>query len=200
MKTQLLSPWQFLSFFLFFFIEQGARTYTNSKTRYRVRKEHTSGYSHISSTLGVCKTSRVWSSSLLLYLFLHQDISRCCRRCSSHVGRRCLFVVLFDLPLEWLATKDTQRKTTSQNMLLLLLKGNKWMIVRAISRQCFVFMVISSTMRILVAIIGGGSLFHHQLLQLATRLVPWCTHKICNVYYNQIHLQPTFLRFCRRGP
>ena len=49
------------------------------------------------------------------------------------------------------------------------------MIIRAISQQCFVFVVIRSTMRTLVAIIGDGSLFHHQLLKLATRLVPWCT-------------------------
>ena len=64
------------------------------------------------------------------------------------------------------------------------------MIIRAISRQCFVFMVISSTMRPLVAIIGDGSLFHHQLLKLATRLVPQCTHEICNVYDKQMRLQP----------
>ena len=44
-------------------MEQGARTYTNSKTRYELRKELTLGYSHTSPTLGVCKTSSVWSSS-----------------------------------------------------------------------------------------------------------------------------------------
>ena len=51
-------------FFIFF--EQDARTYTNSKTRYELRKGLTSGYSHTSPTLGVCKTLSVWSSSLLL--------------------------------------------------------------------------------------------------------------------------------------
>ena len=52
--------------FFHFFIEQDTRTYTNSKTRYELRKDLTSGYSHTSPTLGVCKTSSVWSSSLLL--------------------------------------------------------------------------------------------------------------------------------------
>ena len=67
---------------------------------------------------------------------------------------------------------------------------NKHLIVRAISRQCFVFMVISSTMITLAAIIGDGPLLDHQLLKLAIRLVPWCTHEICNVYDKQMHLQP----------
>ena len=67
---------------------------------------------------------------------------------------------------------------------------NKHLIVWAISRQCFVFMVITSTMITLAAIIGDGSLFHHQLLQVATWLVPWCTHEICNVYNKRMHLQP----------
>ena len=52
------------------------------------------------------------------------------------------------------------------------------------------FLVISSTMKTLVAIVGDGSLFHHQLLKLATRLVPRCTTKSAmftiNMYiYNQ---------------
>src|SRR6185312_7010880 len=58
-----------------FFMEQEARTYTNSKTRYELRKELTLGYSHTSPTLGVCKTSSVWSSSLFQQLFHHQGIS-----------------------------------------------------------------------------------------------------------------------------
>ena len=111
------------SHFFHFFIEQDARTFTNSKTRYELRKELTLGYSHTSPTLGVCKTSSVWSSCLLLQLFLHQDISKCCSRCSLHVRRCCLSIILLDLPLERLATKITRRKTISQNMLLLLLKG-----------------------------------------------------------------------------
>ena len=49
----MLSPWQLLSFFSFlFFLEQDARTYTNSKTRYELRKKLTLGYSHTSPTLG----------------------------------------------------------------------------------------------------------------------------------------------------
>ena len=44
---------------------------------------------------------------------LHQGILRCCSRCSSHVRRCCLSAVLFDLPLERLATKNTRRKTIS---------------------------------------------------------------------------------------
>ena len=36
---------------------------------------------------------------------LHQGISRYCSRCSSHVRRCCLPVILLDLPLERLATK-----------------------------------------------------------------------------------------------
>ena len=65
------------------------------------------------------------------------------------------------------------------------------MIVRAISQQCFVFMVISSTMITLVAIIGDGSLFHHQLLKLATRLVPQCTTKSAMFTINKcIYNQP----------
>ena len=114
------------SHFFIFFMEQEARTYTNSKTRYELRKKLTLGYSHTSPTLGVCKTSSVWSSSLLLQLFLHQGISRGCSWCSQHVRRCCLSVILLDLPLERLATKNTRRKNTSQNMLLLLLKGNKY--------------------------------------------------------------------------
>ena len=39
--------------------------YTNSKTRYELRKELTLGYSRTSPTLGVCQTSSVWSSNLL---------------------------------------------------------------------------------------------------------------------------------------
>ena len=114
-------------FFLFFsFMEQEVRTYTDSKIGYELKKELTLWYSHTSPTLGVCKTSSVWSSSPLLQLFLHQGISRCCSRCSSNVRRRCLSIILFDLPLEWLATKNTRRKTISQNMLLLFIKkGNK---------------------------------------------------------------------------
>ena len=191
----VLSPWQLLSFFSFF-IEQDARTYTNSKTRYELRKELTLGYSHTSPTLGVCKTSSVWSSSLLLQLFLHQGTSRCCNQCSSHVYRRCLSIVLFDLPLKWLATKNTRRKTISQNMLLLFIEReiNKWINKRqsGLSPGSALFLVISSTMITLVAIISDGSLFHHQLLKLATRLVSRCMHKIGNVYDKYIHLQPTF--------
>ena len=92
-------------FFSFFLQSKIARTYTNSKTRYGLRKELTSGHSHTSPTLGVCKTSSVWSSSLLLQLFFQQGISKCCSQCSSHVHRRCLSVVLFDLHLEWLSTE-----------------------------------------------------------------------------------------------
>ena len=52
------------------------------------------------------------------------------------------------------------------------------------------FLVISSTMITLAAIIGDGSLFHHQLLKLAIRLVPRCTTESAmftiNIYiYNQ---------------
>ena len=51
-------------------------------------------------------------------------------------------------------------------------------------------MVVSLIMRVLVAIIGDGSLFHHQLLRLATRLVAQCNTKstmfTINIYiYNQ---------------
>ena len=44
---------------------------------------------------------------------LHQGISRYCSRCSSHVRRCCLSIILLDLPLERLATKNTRRKTIS---------------------------------------------------------------------------------------
>ena len=52
-------------------------------------------------------------------------------------------------------------------------------------------MVISSTMITLAVIIGDGSLFHHQLLKLATRLVPGAPTKsvmfTINIYiYNQL--------------
>ena len=70
MKTQCCRHGNSSHFFSFlFFMEQEARTYTNSKTRYELRKKLTLGYSHTSPTLGVCKTSSVWSSSLLLQLF-----------------------------------------------------------------------------------------------------------------------------------
>ena len=49
-----------LIFFLFIFYRADARTSTNSKTRYELRRELTSGYSHTSPTLGVCKSSSVW--------------------------------------------------------------------------------------------------------------------------------------------
>ena len=55
-------------------------------------------------------------------------------------------------------------------------------------------MVVCLTMGILAAIIGDVSLFHHQLFKLATRLVSRCTHKICNVYDKQRHLQTTLLK------
>ena len=38
---------------------------------------------------------------------------RCCSRCSSHVRRCCLSVILLDLPLERLATKNIRKKTIS---------------------------------------------------------------------------------------
>ena len=44
---------------------------------------------------------------------LHQGISRCCSRCSSHIRRCCLSIILLDLPLERLVTKNTRRKTIS---------------------------------------------------------------------------------------
>ena len=66
MKTQCYHHGNSSHFqFFHFFIEQDARTYTNSKTRYELRKELTLRYSHTSHTLGVCKTPSVWSSSLL---------------------------------------------------------------------------------------------------------------------------------------
>jgi len=42
-----MSPWQLLSFFSHFFIEQDARTYTNSKTRYELRKKNLLWGTHI---------------------------------------------------------------------------------------------------------------------------------------------------------
>ena len=60
--------------FSFFYIEQDARTSTNSKTRYGLRKKLTSGYSHTSHTLGVCKTPSVWSSSLLLFFKAYRGV------------------------------------------------------------------------------------------------------------------------------
>ena len=112
-----------LIFFIFHFFEQDARTYTNSKTRYELRKDLTSGYSHTSPTLGVCKTSSVWSSNLLLQLFLHQDISKCCSRCSSHVRRCCLSVILLDLYLERLGPTIPKGKLYPQKCSCFLLKG-----------------------------------------------------------------------------
>ena len=44
---------------------------------------------------------------------LHQGISRYCSWCSSHVRRCCLSIILLNLPLERLATKNTRRKTIS---------------------------------------------------------------------------------------
>ena len=64
----MLSPWQLLSFFFIFIFIFWARCEDihQFKTRYELRKELTLGYSHTSPTLGVCKTSSVWGSSLLL--------------------------------------------------------------------------------------------------------------------------------------
>jgi hypothetical protein len=44
------------------------------------------------------------------------------------------------------------------------------MIIRVIPSSAL-FMVVRLTMRVLGAIIGDGSLFHHQLLKLATWLL-----------------------------
>ena len=109
-------------FFLSFFMEQEARTYTNAKTRHELRKRTYFGVLTYLPHTWSLQTSSVWSLSLLLQLFFLQSISRCCSRCSSHVRRCCLSIVLFDLPLEWLATKNTQRTNTSQNMPLLFIE------------------------------------------------------------------------------
>ena len=73
--------------------------------------------------------------------------------------------MLFDLHLEWLATKNTQRKTMSYNMLLL------FYLISGLSHASALFMVISLTIGVVAAIISDVSLFHHQSLKLATRLV-----------------------------
>jgi len=83
----------------------------------------------------------------------------------AHVRRRHLSVILFDLHLEWLATKNTQRKTMSYNMLFL------FYLIFGLSHASALFMVISLTIGVVAAIISDVSLFHHQSLKLATRLV-----------------------------
>ena len=40
------------------------------------------------------------------------EVLRGCSWCSSHVRRCCLSIILLDLPLERLATKNTRRKNT----------------------------------------------------------------------------------------
>ena len=133
-------------------------------------EETYSGYSRTSPTLGVCivrqQNSSVRSSSLLSWSFPHQDISKYCSRCSSLVHRRCMSVVLFHPPKMLATKKNTRRTTLSSNMILFLLKTNEQTLVWIISRQCFVFVVISSTMGILATVIGDVFLFHHQLLKL----------------------------------
>ena len=57
------------------------------------------------------------------------------------------------------------------------IKIGNYKIVWVITRQCFVFMVVRLTIRVLAAIIGDVSLFHHQSLKLATRLVSQCHTK-----------------------
>ena len=78
-------------------------------------------------TLGVCiaeqQNSSEWSSSVLSQSFSYQDIRGCCCQCSSDIERHRLSIILFDLHLKLLATKNTQKKTISENMFLLLLKG-----------------------------------------------------------------------------
>ena len=99
--------------FFHFFIEQDARTYTNSKTKYELRKRTCFGvltYLPHTWSLQNFKCMGFKSPSVVV---LHQGISRCCSRCSSHVRRCCLSIILIHLPLERLATKNSRRKTIS---------------------------------------------------------------------------------------
>ena len=71
------------------------------------------------------------------------------------------------------------------------------MIIRAISRQCFVFGHKLDYGNILLQILlMMCSPFHHQLLMyrevFAARLVSPCTHEIYNVYDKHMHLQLAF--------
>ena len=65
---------------------------------------------------------RVKSPSVVV---LHQGISRYCSWCSSHVRRCCLSIILLDLPLERLATKNTQGKLYPRTCSCFYWKGNK---------------------------------------------------------------------------
>ena len=112
-----------LSLSLSLFIEKDTRTYTNSKTRYELRKELTSGYSHTSPHTWSLQNFKCMEFKSPFVVVLHQGISRCCSRCSSHVRRCCLSVILLDLPIEMLGPKIPEGKLYPRTCSCFLLKG-----------------------------------------------------------------------------
>ena len=122
-EDSMLSPLQLISFFFIFLIGQDARIYTNSRTRYELRKELTSGYSHTSPHTWSLQNFKCMEFKSPSVVVLHLGISRCCSRCSSHVCRCCLSVTLLDLPLERLGPKIPEGKLNPRTCSCFLLKG-----------------------------------------------------------------------------
>ena len=97
-------------FFFFFYREQDAGTNTNSKTRYGLRKNLLRG-THIPPPH--LKFAKLQVNGVQVSFRRYSFVKAYRGWCSQHVRRCCLSVILLDLPLERLATKNTRRKNTS---------------------------------------------------------------------------------------
>ena len=113
-EDSMLSPWQFLLFFLIFYIEQDARTYTNSMTGCELRKRTYFGVltylpPHLEFTnLQVYGVQVSFCSCFFIKAYRGVVVGAALMCC-----RYCLSVILLDPPLERLATKNTRRETIS---------------------------------------------------------------------------------------
>ena len=121
----ILSPWQLLSFFSFFFIFFGARCEDIHQFQDKIWIEKMTYFgvlTHLPHTWSLqnFKCMEFKSPSIVVPSSRHM---RCCSRCSSHVRRCCLSVILLDLPLERLGPKIPKGKLYPRTCSWFLLKG-----------------------------------------------------------------------------
>ena len=105
--STMATPLIFFFEFYVFFKEQDARTRTNSKTRYGLRKNLLWG-THIPPPH--LEFTKLQVNGVQVSFRSYSFVKAYRGWCSQHVRRCCLSVILLDLPLERLATKNTRKK------------------------------------------------------------------------------------------